>query len=212
MIRPYSALTTGAGDSSCPFTLWAAFENIRLTGPTVTQSSIVSQKELKGKDKPVSGALMKVSKASTILGEIPMLSPVMSQVSWATSVLSRAASALGWSKPMLRSAPVYTRERTAPYFHNVDQPSTAMNLGSTSDSSTALNPPCNLSNLDEMSIDYVKKIPAWFATVSWGAQTAGSTLTYYAIYPALGRQLTGLVTTNTPWAIVTGKQIGRAHV
>lgn len=203
LLRPYQPLAAGAGDSACPFTMWAAFENVELTGPTYTQSSIVGATELAAKDKPVSGTLMKISKASTILGEIPLLTPVARQVAWASKVLSRAASVMGWSKPLLMSTPIYTRYRTSGYINNVDGPSMAVNMGSTIDSSLMPSPPNNLSNLDEMSIDFIKQVPAYVTSVSWQSQLAGASLYTGQVWPGVGRSLTGLVTTNTPMGMLS---------
>jgi len=173
-LYPYVALAAGSSDTIAGYTCWGAFKNIEVSVPTVTQSNFRggAPGEIEQKTNnigPISGALMKVSKASTILGEIPMLAPAAATVSWSSAILARAASVFGWSKPIDLEKPCYMVQRSFPYTAVHDQVSTAHPLGlSASNRVSSIATSCAPSH-DEMSLDFVKSIYAYFTVASWSA-------------------------------------------
>ena len=60
-IRPYVALSAVSGTPSCPYTLWASFENVQLEVSITPQSDLAQESKNTG---PIELSLRKVSKAA----------------------------------------------------------------------------------------------------------------------------------------------------
>jgi hypothetical protein len=189
-LMPYDALQAASGDTTCGYTLWASMESTLLSGPTA-QSSF-GEKELRGSRLgPISSVASKIARASSILGEIPILAPATSMVGWSASVVGRAAQVFGWSKPVALQAPVYNAPRLLPYLQNSDQVSTAQSLGAVSTNRVVSAPSTGEAGADQMSIDYLKQIYAYFQQADWTqAMASGTLLTSWAVRPDLNVALT----------------------
>jgi len=135
-------------------------------GPTRSEPSAVEAMQYGV--GPISGALNRVSLASRILGEIPLLTSITGPVSWATAIMSRAATAFGFSKP--RSAGAITKQHIngLSYINNSDGQTTAHSMGLLADNHVTRLPGFAGTDNDEMSMSYMLSIPTWFRTVSWG--------------------------------------------
>lgn len=160
-ILPYVPVNTG----TVTFTLYARFINVQVFGTAVPQSrrlgSTVQEKERKDADiGPISSMLTKVSTASTILGSIPLLSTFTEPVALISSVLANAAAVFGWSKPNVLSAPCIMVQDKERYLTNFDAPSIAQPL-SMSSSNELQKGAFARTDMDEMSFDYIKSIPAF---------------------------------------------------
>jgi hypothetical protein len=188
-IQPYSALVAGSGPTSVPYTLWANFDNIELTGATVVQSGFkaksVSEKEQSSAGVgPVSGMLARISKASGILAEVPLLASVASPLSWAAEILSRSAKALGFSKPIVLNLPNRVHRSAIAYPANGDGSSTAQPLGLCSTNEVTVYSGAGATAIDEMSIDFIKQQYAYYATYTWTtSNSAGDSLFSLASNP-----------------------------
>jgi hypothetical protein len=184
----YSALVAGSGPTSVPYTLWANFDNVELTGATVVQSgySVTSQEQKAAGVGPVSGTLSKVSKASGILSEIPLLSSLAAPLSWATEILARSAKALGFSKPIVLNLPARVSRSGLAYAANSDGASTAHPLGLVSTNEVNVFSGAGATMIDEMSIDFIKQQFAYYQTVTWNSSnSAGDLLTTLGSSPVL---------------------------
>lgn len=190
-IQPYSALVAGSGPTQVPFTLWANFEDIELTGATIVQSGFkvatVTEREQKSANiGPISGALAKVSKASGILSQIPLLSSITAPLSWATNIMASAASALGFSKPIVLNPPTRMHRSALPYAAVSDGASVAQPLGLVSTNEVATYSGAAATTIDEMSIDFIKQQYAYYNTYTWsGTNAVGDTLFSLACTPML---------------------------
>jgi hypothetical protein len=185
-LSPYVALATGAGDSTAGYTLWASFKDIEISGPTITQSggSFVSREQKNAGIGPLQTALDKVSRASTILGELPVIGAGAKAVGWSASVLARAASVFGWSKPIGLHSPQYVVPRPMPYLGVSDQLSTAHPIGLNATNAVVSAPGNSGTNVDEMSFDFIKSIYAYYTTFTWVPESAlGVTLFTAAVGP-----------------------------
>lgn len=173
-LYPYSPMGASGSSSTAGYTVWARMTNVSLSVPTVTQSGSAGEIEQKKAGLgPISSILSRVSKASSILGAIPMISPYANTVAWTSKILSGAASAMGWSKPLdLRPSMPMVRRQLA-FSATTDQPSSAQPLGLVSDNRVVANVLPGIDSVDELSIDYIKQKPAYFTKFVW-SQTSNA--------------------------------------
>lgn len=176
ILRPYVALSAASGDTTCGYTLFAAFKNISLIGATVTQASFGEKEQRKAGIGPVESALTKIGKASSILGEIPILGPGASTVSWTASILARAAHVFGWSKPADISVAKTVVSRPFRFLNNVDGEAVSEVLGGMSTNRVVSHPRLGGTKADEMSFDYVKSVYAYHTSFSWSASSPAATI------------------------------------
>jgi hypothetical protein len=157
---------------------------------------------------PISSALSRLSLASNIIGEIPLLSSVAGTVSWASAIMSRAASVFGYSKPRSVDAVSKNHVGVQHYINNTDGVSTAHSMGLYSDARVGVIPGFAGTDNDEMSISYMLSIPTWFRTIPWSQPVTQTTLLFsipiqLAQFEVnLGTSLAGIVWGPTPVAFL----------
>lgn len=174
-IYPYSPLVAPTGSTTASYTLWANFENVVLDGVAAPQSGR-SKREAKSQNVgPVELALDKVRMSTSILGEIPMLAPVMSPVSWASSILGRAAGVWGWSKPQNQAAVTTVTNHNLGFMSCTDVTDSSIPL-STMVRNEVTQANIGITQYDEMAIDYIKQIYAWVGTSPWTTSEAQNTV------------------------------------
>lgn len=178
-ISPYEPMNAG----SCTYTLWGRFTDIEFVGAALPQSgrirykskTVQEQERDDGDVGPVSGLLRKVSTASDELGKIPLLTSFTQPVAFMTEILANAAAIFGWSKPnVLNPQHVILKDRMR-YATNYDGATTAMPL-SLSCKNEVQTVPFAGTEHDEMSFDYIKSIPAFYARYEWSTATAKESL------------------------------------
>lgn len=181
---PYVPLQAASGDTTASYTLWGAFDNVTLSGPSY-QSSF-GEAEVKGtRAGPLTSGLRKVARASSILGEIPILGSGAMSVAWAAGILARAADVFGWSKPVNLGTPNYVVPRLIPYTSASDQQGTSQVMGVSSTNRLVSFPGSGTSAQDEMSVDFLKQVYALYRIVQWSSSNGvGTTLTTFAIDPS----------------------------
>jgi hypothetical protein len=187
ILMPYYGLQAGSGSSTVPYTLWGSCQDVQIGAPTVNQMATPQVKEAASEGVgPISGVLTKVSKASTILGQIPLLAPYTQTASWVSAVFSDAARALGWSKPLDMSVPTRMVRTIAPYMGVADGDSQAKPLGISLTNETAQDIGLARTDVDEMSFEFIKKHYAYFQSFNWtAASTSGTQLFTQSITPNL---------------------------
>jgi len=195
-IYPYMPMTSTAGSTTIPFTMWVHYEDVILHSNIVPQSGVRSGRGNKkdiiasemGKKGPVeTGARLVTDVASALVG-IPLLSSVAGPVSWLADALARTAATFGWSKPTLVTPPIRTMQTFAPYLSNVNAVSTAQPLSLRVDNHVDVLPGFAGSDYDELSIDFLKGITTFFRAESWTtASIAGANLVDLPIRPAMFR-------------------------
>lgn len=169
---PYSPLLPGLGGSTADWTLYASLQNITIGAPSVNQMDEGTKEANAMGVGPVSGVLDKVSTATNIIGNIPYIGMFAKQVSWMAADLAKAARVFGWSKPTNLSAPQRMDRRVMPFSANYDMPSTAKPLGVSSTNSVISHNGVSTTEIDEMSIDYIKSQYAFIAQTTLLASSA----------------------------------------
>lgn len=199
----YSPLATGSGGSTqVTYTAWLSFKDFELEVPIVPQSSgkVKAKRDIIRKYRvnaiksnldsevnegrgPISSILSNVSSIASTLYQVPMLSPIAGPTAWFTNMMSGAASAFGWSKPMLDTPVCRMFSNPHAYLANTNEPDVSNNLALVADNKVDVMPDVNLSGVDEMSHAFIKRQKSWFRTVSWSSTTLPGPLTNFTITP-----------------------------
>lgn len=169
-LYPYSALQASSGPTTAEFTIFVSYKDVDIKGVTLSQSGI--RRRVRGKNATeleqvsegingISSSLSKVSTAFDIWADVPLISSFAKPASWFADLASRTASVFGWSKPLDLSHVTRVTRTVFPYMSNVDAPDESFLIGMNSKNSVQALPGFAGSDLDEMSIDYIKTIPAY---------------------------------------------------
>lgn len=200
---------TGA-DTTVQIQVWLHFEDFEAVAPTVPQG-IMPQGDTGGKrkikklnvsereKKPISAALGHAASAATALGGIPILSSIAGPTSWFLNAASNAASAFGWSKPTDTTSLVRTTENVHYYAVNSNGIDQSQPFGVLADNKVSLLPGIGGRDVDEMSIDFIKKQWAFYTSFEWDPTQAIGTqlfninlLPYYFKEDIAGTTLTDM--------------------
>ncbi len=173
-LHPYVATST-----ACNYTIWVHMENIKLftaSQPQAKKLSVTEREQKAANIGPISGALGKVSQAAGIFKEVPLLSEFAAPVGWAADIASRVASVFGWSKPSIDEPIRVTARNRAFQIQNVDGADASSKLSLSVKNQLEILPGFGGTDIDEMSWDHIKSIPAYFTSVTWSTSTAQEAL------------------------------------
>lgn len=176
ILFPYWPMIPEATAATCGYTLFARFVNASVSAPTVAQSGTEREQKAAGIG-PVSGFFGKVSKATGILSQIPVVGSYLKPMSWVSGVLGQAASVFGWSKPPVLNAPTLVQTRKLGYLEVADGASTARPVGGFSTNTVQ---PVGIGKTpveDEMALSYLTSKPAYYTNATWTTvQNAGTSV------------------------------------
>jgi hypothetical protein len=183
-IFPYSPLVSVAGSTTASYDLYVNFENINLAAPCVPQSAKfkaknnITQEQQNHNVGPVQGTAQTISKVSNMIGDgVPALSFLAQPVSWASDLIAGVASVFGWSKPINLGPAERFSSTTLAYAGNCDSIDNSMPLSLFAQNQIEVLPGFAGNDIDEMAIDFIKSIPAYFKTVTWSTSNiAGDVL------------------------------------
>lgn len=189
-VHVYSPLTNGStGSAQATGTIWMSFKDVELSNPIVGQ---MGRGTFRAKPKnpsgaelpPVSSFLASASKVASSLASLPTLASVAGPVAWFTSLASGAAASFGWSKPNLQT----TGERVLPGAHygsqNVHCVDNSQQLAPCIDNSLRVLDDIGRSDVDEMSINFVKTQWSYITSFDWSTSVdLGSPLWTAALAP-----------------------------
>lgn len=180
-LRPYSPLEAGSGDTTCGYMLFGRLENVVLSGNVMPQSgrrvgfkatkakSVTRVEQESKSEGPVSSVLNTISQGTAVLSRLPILGPILGQVSWASGILGGAAAAFGFSKPTLLDKPLRMNKISYPYMGTADGMTTAMPLALKTDNEVLIHSGVGRTDIDEMSIDFIKQQYAYSQTITWAS-------------------------------------------
>lgn len=186
---PYSPLVAPTGPTTAGYTIFTHFEDIELIGAATYQGD-VTEVEKKQAAKPggiISGPLMKVSRASSILGEIPYMSSLAKTASWAANIASRSAAAFGFAAPTMSEVTTKMTPFPMSDMNSIDVPRQAIFMGHSANNSIAVVPGLSYTDLDEMSFAYIKKKFAYIDHFTWSVAPGsvhGTVLANYQVGPS----------------------------
>lgn len=198
----YSPLATGTGSNTCTYTAWLSFDDFEVEVPIVPQSRNVYpvkkdiikkyrvnaiksnlDSEVNEGKGPISSVLSNISSIATTLYSIPMLAPIAGPTAWMTNLASGVASSFGWSKPVVDSPIQRFMTAPHPYNANINEPDFSNNMGLLADNRVVVMPDVNLSGVDEMSINFIKRQKAYFTKVTWSSIMLPGGLISFPCYP-----------------------------
>lgn len=196
-VNVLSPLSAGASaPTTADISIYLSFKDFELAAPICAQSnrvvkSVVSKEaEVIPTGGPVSTALRSVKLASDALSTIPSLSAITKKVSWAADISAGVASWFGFSKPTENTVPTYVVHKHNRYQSVSDGIDTSVNLTLRSDNALAGTDEATCRDLDEMSFEFLKKIPFYGVpnnqaqqTIQWAASTATNVSLFASGHP-----------------------------
>jgi len=206
-----SPMLTGTGSTSVDCSVFMSFEDVELSGPIVPESGATKVRKSKpilnlanaekdeSKQGAVSGSLALVSKAAGTLSSLPVVGPSLGALSSMSGMASSIASIFGYSKPRISSkvTPMCTTPGWQQFNYNGGENSHSMGIDAMN--SLPSLPGFAGSDTDEMSLDYLKRIPAFVEIFDFTtAQSVGTTL--YSVdltYSNIGQRFVRTVGTNS---------------
>jgi len=192
-----SVLSPLAAGTSAPTTadvsIYLSFKDFELAAPICAQSnriisSVVSKEaEAVSTGGNVSRGLRAAKLAADALSSIPSLSAVMKPVSWAADISAGVASWFGFAKPTENTVPTYVVHKHNRYQSVSDGVDTSVNLTLRSDNTLAGTDEATCRGIDEMSFEFLKKIPFYgvpgnntLQTITWPV----ATMTNVSLFPS----------------------------
>lgn len=176
-LYPYSALVSPAGSVTASYTLFLSLENVTLGFPAVPQMGTqrVSKRKMNPMDAERSAtgtgffekSFSLVKTVSDQLTEIPLLSSIATPVSWVADAAAKVCAFFGWSKPTNLKQPELIKNLPFGQMTNCDGIDNAQPLSLFSNNSVGICPGFARTDQDEMSIDFIKSIPAYLGTFTW---------------------------------------------
>jgi len=179
---PYIPVATNGGSTTVPYTIYSHLKDVDLVAPTVPQMSFkrvqsttqqigrvlsgdpteVEQNQLSS-GGPISGAMNNVKKiADSAMAIFPSLSAIAAPVSWFANIAGGIASVFGWSNPIELSEVTRCVQTIQPWANNCDMPDASMPISLFARNHVEILPGFAGNDIDEMAIDYVKMIPAYY--------------------------------------------------
>lgn len=183
-LYPYVPLVSTAGSTTVGYNIFTHFEDIVLGGATIPQSGMDTlDAEVRTKG-PIEGGASIVSDISGALNTIPFLSSVAGPVKWVSDLVGNVAHVFGWSKPIILTEQSRVVRNAHPFMASADAHSNALPLSLVSTNHVGVAAGFAGTDLDEMSIDYLKGIKTWFGTVTiTTAQTYGTLVSTIDCHP-----------------------------
>jgi hypothetical protein len=215
----YSPLIDPTGTGQVNWTIFVHFEDVELeyatypsslftqAGPGAkggTRSKKTTNRKppdeveaTKAKTGPVSSVLGTVADIATALVDVPILSSIAAPVSWVAGALRDVAAFFGFSKPQNIHAVQFVNNN--PHRNAVNSTGTdnSYNLGLFEDNKVQHLPGFAGTDVDEMSINHIIAIPAFYTSFNWAASaTAGTSISTIPCDPSLYFQTTSAQTVN----------------
>ncbi|UVF62133.1 MAG: ORF2 [Bat faecal associated dicistrovirus 1] len=178
----YSPLISSNSESSnCEVTIWARFINPKLAFPTSAPMKVM-QAQVKGEAKKIaqtgviSNTLGKLAETLNTASKIPVIGQYMAIPEWISRSGESLCKLFGWSKPTM---PMDTKLRTNNCMSNFNGKDSSHKLALSAENE--IDTPGGLSgtNLDEMAISSICKVPAYYQSFNWTTVSGSETILWY---------------------------------
>lgn len=206
----FAKLKSGAaGETDVGYSIYMHFDDFELAAPILPQSNVSRRKYAaktisRDEHSVLSGGMISkglglAAVVADSVSTIPQLTPVLKPASWVFRGLECLASHFGWSKANIEqlTVPVMrSQNRCAAVSDGVDS---SVPLGMINTNKTTVSVCNSITDEDEMSIDFLKKVSTVIATKTWNTTDAnGTTLLTQEIDPfQLKETSTKVVSTHT---------------
>lgn len=169
-------------------TVYQSFEDIDLLGPTAPttvtyQGGLMTIEE---ENIPLSKKVANIASAMYAFATVPLLTPIVEPMAWATSVGSGVLAAFGYSKPLQTKTPEVFLERAGAKLNHCDGADYAEQLAMTTTTGVRLTDQIGLTKEDEMSFAYLLGIKSYLYRFSYDITTpSGTKLLTFPLAPWL---------------------------
>lgn len=170
----YSPLMTGTGESNnCEVTIWARFIEPKLAFPTSASPYVQPRShiaQVRGEAKKlkqtgvISQTLGRVADTLHTASKIPVIGQYMAIPEWIASSGEALCKLFGWSKPTL---PMDTKLRTTNCMTNYNGQDSSHKMALSADNEIDTPKGIGGSDLDEMALSSIFKIPAYWQQFTW---------------------------------------------
>lgn len=207
MLYPYNSLASAGGSSTATYTLWISYHNVKFAAPMIPQSNIIYEYQAGGEPKdtrfntrrytpiereqfskntgPVGSVFAAASGLSSAVGTyVPFLSAITAPVAWATDIVANICGAFGWGNPINLAEVTRALQTVYPYAANCDNIDSSMPLSGFSRNELEILPGFAATDRDEMCIDFVKSVNAWYTTFTLStSDTVGQNYLFQGLAP-----------------------------
>jgi len=191
-IYPYMALQSGSSTNSCSFTLWAHYEDVELFGnmaPQMGNGKFSSRglsgnifnkaKDVLGMEIYSPGPVEKAANSVRVIADqatrIPSLSALAAPVSWLADAIGGVASVFGWSKPNIIEPITNIHNQLFSAMPTVDSHEECTVMGLSQTNHIDVLPGFAGTDEDELSLDYLKRVFAFWKVYTWSDTSAPGT-------------------------------------
>lgn len=192
-ISVLAPLRVGAGgENTVYWTLFLHFEDVDLAAPIVPQAKKGrlkaiknnAEEEAEASSKTISSGLRAAGVIAGTLATIPFLTPIMEPAAWVADGLAGIASFFGYSKPMIATPPITTSRQMMRYLATSTGVDTPFPLTLRHDNALTLSGDETIYDADEMSFNFLKQVPALYATANWSdTDTTGASIFDLGVSP-----------------------------
>ncbi len=194
-ISVLSPLVVGSGQTtSAVVTVWLHFEDFELSAPFNPQAGSGGKRSRAIKSRnpsdveqttgPISSTLSMVASVADSLSDVPVISEIAKPVAWVADAVGGLASFFGFAKPRVEVPGQQVVLRNAGTMTTFDGVTQAAPLSLSARNKVEQMPGFAGSDLDEMSFNYLKSIPAYFANFSLStSDSTGDSKWNFDIYP-----------------------------
>lgn len=185
-LYPYRPLQVVSGSLTVPYTIWIHYENVKLFGTAIPQMAKKTGKFKRGPDLiqkeveegPFTKGFTMATDITSAMSNVPYIGSMMQPLSYVTNAAAKLARHFGWSKPLLLNDQKRMYSGSAQYLGVADMKTTAHPLGVIAENHISPLDGFAGSDLDELSIDFLKSIPSYFGNFTWTDGTAVGTILY----------------------------------
>jgi hypothetical protein len=177
-LYPYVPLGTVVGGAAASYNLWFQMQNVELVSIALPQMGKTTGQQERDAAKlgAYSSIASKIGQTAGQLGKIPMLSAFTSPAQFVAETLSGALQIWGLSKPP-NFKPI-ERVENVPFSMNacanVSDPTQPLALDV--NNTMSMIPAVGGTNVDEMSISYLKSIYSYYKRIDWNVGYSNKTL------------------------------------
>lgn len=189
-VTAYSPLVAPAGSTTAAYSIFAHFTNVEVTLPSVpqmarggTKTRVVrrprpADSEQGDKLGPIEAISGGVSTIAGALTGVPLLGSVVGQVKWIADIIRHSASAHGWSRPRNEGPAMFITKQVMHRATNVDAQDNSTKLAYFDRNELADMPDFAGGGIDEMNIQYICGISAYFESFTWNTGQSAAAIIY----------------------------------
>lgn len=203
----YSALGSGTGTLSAPYTIWFSMHDVELFAPTTRRAiSQIGRTEDDSNNNSASRLMRLTSNVFSTIGKVPILGTVANPLSWVTGIGADVLTAFGWSKQINTEPVSMMSQVTSKNVQNADIPAPVEPAGLFATNNVQIMDSAGVTGVDEMSLSYIVTRRSFIQTATWAdSNSTGDLLFSIPVSPAYGSGAYGPARVSCPVAGVSSQ-------